>query len=92
MGRVYQQTYVDTYSKDAHAKLYTTKTAITADLCNDRVLPLHEEHDLPELHIVTDRSTEYYGRFDKHDFQLILAINDIDHTKTKMEASQTNGI
>ncbi len=69
VGRVYQQTYVDTYSKVAHAKLYSTKTPITAaDLLNDRVLPFHEEHDLPVLRILTDRGTEYCGRVDKHDF------------------------
>ncbi|AUQ65258.1 IS481 family transposase [Phaeobacter inhibens] len=93
VGRVYKQTYVDTYCKVAHAKLYTTKTPITAaDLLNDRVLPFHEEHDLPVLRIMTDRGTEYCGRVDKHDFQLFLAINDIDHTKTKVKSPQTNGI
>ena len=93
VGRVYQQTYVDTYSKVAHAKLYNTKTPITAaDLLNDRVLPFHEENDLPVLRIMTDRGTEYCGRVDKHDFQLFLAINDIDHTKTKVKSPQTNGI
>jgi hypothetical protein len=43
VGRIYQQTYVDTYAKVAHGKLYTTKTPITAaDLLNDRVLPFYE--------------------------------------------------
>mgnify|MGYP002332976959 CR=1 FL=1 len=84
VGRVYQQTYVDTYCKVAHAKLYTTKTPITAaDLLNDRVLPFHDEHELPVLRIMTDRGTEYCGRADKHDYQLVLAITDIDHRKTK---------
>ena len=93
VGRVYQQTYVDIYCKVAHAKLYTTKTPITAaDLLNDRVLPFNEEHDLPVLRILTDRGTEYCGRVHKHDFQLFLAINDIDHTKTKVKSPQTNGI
>ena len=32
VGRIYQQTFVDTYSKVAAAKLYTTKTPITASL------------------------------------------------------------
>ena len=92
-GRVYQQTYVDTYCKVAHAKLYTTKTPITAaDLLNERVLPFHKEHDLPVLRIMTERGTEYCGRVDKHDYQLFLAINDIDHTKTKVKSPQTNGI
>ena len=92
-GRVYQQTYVDTYSKVAHAKLYNTKTPITAaDLLNDKVLPFYEEHELPVLRIMTDRGTEYCGRADKHDYQLFLAVNDIEHTKTKVKSPQTNGI
>ena len=93
VGRVYQQTYVDTYSKYAHAKLYTTKTPITAaDLLNDKVLPFYESHGLPVLRILTDRGTEYCGRMDTHDYQLYLAVNDIDHTKTKVKSPQTNGI
>ena len=44
------------------------------------------------LRIMTDRGTEYCGRVDKHDDQLFLAINDIDHTKTKVKSPQTNGI
>ena len=93
VGRIYQQTYVDTYAKVAQAKLYTTKTPITAaDMLNDKVLPFYEEHDLPVLRILTDRGTEYCGRADKHDFQLFLAINDIDHTKTRVKHPQTNGI
>ncbi len=93
VGRVYQQTFVDTYSKVAHAKLYTTKTPITAaDLLNDRVLPFYEKHQLPMLRILTDRGTEYCGRMDTHDYQLYLAVNDIEHTKTKVKSPQTNGI
>ncbi len=93
VGRVYQQTYVDTYAKIAFAKLYTTKTPITsADLLNDKVLPFHEDHGLPVLRILTDRGTEYCGKADSHDYQLFLAINDIDHTKTKVKHPQTNGI
>jgi len=93
VGRVYQQTYVDTYAKVAQAKLYTTKTPITAaDMLNDKVLPFYEEHELPVLRILTDRGTEYCGRKDKHDFQLFLALNDIEHTRTKARHPQTNGI
>ena len=93
VGRVYQQTYVDTYCKVAHCKLYTTKTPITAaDLLNDRVLPFYAEEELPVLRILTDRGTEYCGRADSHDYQLYLAINDIEHTKTKVRHPQTNGI
>jgi len=93
VGRVYQQTYVDTYCKVAHAKLYTSKTPITAaDLLNERVLPFYEEHELPVLRILTDRGTEYCGKPEHHDFQLYLALNEIEHTRTKARHPQTNGI
>jgi len=93
VGRIYQQTYVDTWSKVAHAKLYATKTPITAaDILNDKVLPFMEENDLPVLRILTDRGTEYCGRVETHDYQLYLALNQIDHTKTKVKSPQTNGI
>jgi len=93
VGRIYQQTYIDTYAKVAFAKLYTTKTPITsADLLNDKVLPFYEQHQLPLLRILTDRGTEYCGKAETHDYQLYLAINDIEHTKTKARSPQTNGI
>lgn len=93
VGRIYQQTFIDTYCKVAFAKLYTTKTPITsADLLNDKVLPFFSQHQLPMLRILTDRGTEYCGRMDQHDYQLYLAINDIDHTKTRAQSPQTNGI
>ncbi|PMN00564.1 hypothetical protein BCT40_25410 [Vibrio lentus] len=93
VGRIYQQTFVDTYSKVAFAKLYTTKTPNTAaDMLNDKVLPFFEAHELPMLRILTERGTEYCGRVEQHDYQLYLAINDIDHTKAKAMSLQTNGI
>jgi len=93
VGRIYQQTFVDTYSKWATAKLYTAKTAITAaDLLNDRVLPFFEGQKGRLLRVLTDRGTEFCGRHDEHAYQLFLAINDIDHTKTKVKSPQTNGI
>lgn len=93
VGRIYQQTYVDTYSKVAHCKLYTTKTPITAaDLLNDKVLPFYEANELSVLRVLTDRGTEFCGKVEQHDYQLYLAINDIDHTKTKAMSPQTNGI
>jgi transposase InsO family protein/molybdenum-dependent DNA-binding transcriptional regulator ModE len=93
VGRIYQQTFIDTYAKVGFAKLYTTKTPITsADLLNDRVLPFYEQHQLPLLRILTDRGTEYCGKAETHDYQLYLAINDIEHTKTKARSPQTNGI
>ena len=93
VGRVYQQTFVDTYSKWAAAKLYTTKTPITgADLLNDRVLPFFTEQGMGLIRVLTDRGTEYCGKPETHDYQLYLAINDIEHSRTKANHPQTNGI
>jgi transposase InsO family protein len=93
VGRIYQQTWIDTYSKVAFAKLYTTKTPITAaDMLNDRVLPFFAEQDVPVLRILTDRGTEYCGKLEQHDYELYLAMVDIEHTKTKAASPQTNGI
>ena len=93
VGRIYQQTFVDTYSKWAAAKLYNTKTPITAaDLLNDRVLPFFEEQQMGVLRMLTDRGTEFCGKAETHDYQLYLALNDIEHTKTKVMHPQTNGI
>lgn len=93
VGRIYQQTFIDTYSKVAFTKLYTTKTPITAaDLLNDQVLPFFEEQKVPLLRILTDRGTEYCGKVESHDYELFLAVHDIDHTRTKAAHPQTNGI
>jgi transposase InsO family protein len=93
VGRVYQQTFVDTYCKVGFAKLYTEKTPVTAaDLLNDRVLPFFEDYRLRLLRILTDRGTEYCGDPQKHPYELYLAIEDIDHSRTKVKSPQTNGI
>lgn len=93
IGRVYQQTFVDTYSKVACCKLYTTKTPITsADLLNDRVLPLFESYGMTILRMLTDRGTEFCDKLEQHDYELYLGLNNIEHTKTKAYSPQTNGI
>lgn len=93
VGRVYQQTVIDTYSKVAFAKLYERKTPITAaEILNDRVIPFFEEHGLRISRVLTDRGTEYCGAPDRHEYELYLAVEDIDHSRTKAKSPQTNGI
>lgn len=93
VGRIYQQTFIDTYSKVAFAKLYDTKTPITAaDMLNDRVLPFFAEYDIPLCRVLTDRGTEYCGKPEQHEYELYLAVENIDHTRTKVKHPQTNGI
>ena len=93
VGRVYQQTFIDTYCRVAFVKLYDRKNAlVAADLLNDRVLPFYEENGVPLLRILTDRGTEYCGNREHHEYELYLAIENIEHTKTKARSPQTNGI
>jgi transposase InsO family protein len=93
VGRIYQQTFIDTYSKVAFAKLYDRKTPITsADLLNDRVLPFFEGQEVALLRVLTDRGTEYCGNPERHEYELYLAVENIDHSRTKVKSPQTNGI
>jgi transposase InsO family protein len=93
VGRIYQQTFIDTYAKVGFAKLYTEKTAITAaDLLNDRVVPFFEEHGIPLTRVLTDRGTEDCGAPDRHPYELYLAVEDIGHSRTKTKNPQTKGI
>jgi transposase InsO family protein len=93
VGRIYQQTFIDTYTRVAFAKLYETKHAITsADLLNDRVLPFFEEQQIPLLRVLTDRGTEYKGKPEHHEYELYLQIEGIEHSKTQVRHPQSNGI
>ena len=69
VGRVYQQTFIDTYAKVACAKLYDRKTPITAaDLLNDRVIPFFDSHEIELLRMLTDRGSEYCGNPERHEY------------------------
>jgi transposase InsO family protein len=93
VGRIYQQTFIDTYSKVGFAKLYDVKTAITAaELLNDRVIPFFDQHEIPLCRVLTDRGTEFCGNPERHEYELYLAVEDIDHSRTKTKSPQTNGI
>src|ERR671921_1503501 len=90
VGRIYQQTFIDTYSKVAFAKLYDRKTPITAaDVLNDRVVPFYDEHGVRLQRVLTDRGTEFCGSPERHEYELYLAVEDIDHTRTKTKSPQT---
>ena len=93
VGRIYQQSFIDTYSKVAFAKLYDRKNAlVAADLLNDRVIPFFEEHNIPLLRILTDRGSEFCGRIEHHEYQLYLATEGIEHSRTRVRNPQSNGI
>jgi hypothetical protein len=93
VGRIYLQTFVDTYSNVAFAKLYDRKTPITAaDLLNDRVVPFFDEKEVKLFRVLTDRGTEYCGNPEHHEYELYLAVEDIDHSRTKTKSPQTTDV
>lgn len=93
VGRIYQQTFIDTYTRVAFAKIYDRKNAITAaDLLNDKVLPFYEDQSIPLLRVLTDRGTEFKGKREHHEYELYLSIEGIEHTKTQVRSPQSNGI
>jgi transposase InsO family protein len=93
VGRIYQQTFIDTYTRVADVKLYDRKNAlVAADMLNDRVLPMYEKEGVELLRVLTDRGSEYCGNIEHHEYQLYLALENIDHSKTKARHPQTNGI
>lgn len=93
VGRIYQQSFIDTYTKVGFAKLYDRKTPITAaDLLNDRVIPFFDAQEVALQRVLTDRGTEYCGSPERHEYELYLAVENIDHTRTKTKSPQTNGI
>lgn len=92
VGKIYQQTGIDTFSNVGFAKVYLNKTPLTAaDFLNDKVLPTLDEYNVKLLRTLTDRGTEYCGTTENHAYQLFLHLNDIEHAKTKARHPQTNG-
>lgn len=92
VGKIYQQTGIDTYSNVGFAKVYSDRNAlVAADFVNDKVLPFFDGHGLKVLRTLTDRGTEYCGKPGSHPYQLFLHLNDIEHTTTKAYSPQTNG-
>lgn len=75
IGKIYQQTYIDTYAKVAIRKLYNRKNAlVAADLLNDRVIPFYGLNDVKLLRMLTDRGSEYKGIREHHEYELYFAI------------------
>jgi len=92
VGKIYQQTGIDTHSNTGFAKLYSEKTSLTAaDFLNDKVLPFFDEHGMKVLRMLTDNGMEYCGRQETHPYELFLHLNGIEHTRIKVRHPQTNG-
>jgi len=92
VGKVYVQVVVDVFCSFAFAKVYTSKMPVTAcDLLYDRVLPFYEALGVAIGAILTDNGREYCGRPDQHPFELLLAMDGIQHRTTQIRSPRTNG-
>jgi transposase InsO family protein len=92
VGRIYQQTAIDTHANVGFAKLYLEKTGlVAADFLNDKVLPFYDAQGIRVHRVLTDNGVEYCGRQESHPYELFLYLNDIEHTRTKVRRPQTNG-
>ena len=52
------------------------------------MFPLFGNHEVQLLRVLTDRGSGP----ERHEYELYLAIEDIDHSRTKTKSPQTNGI
>jgi hypothetical protein len=93
LGPIYQQTFIDAYTKTVFCKLYDGKNALAAvDILKDRVMPFFKEQGIPLLQILTDRCGEYCGQRDQHGYEKYLEKENIKHRKTKLRPPHSNGI
>ena len=91
VGKVYLHAVVDTFSSYAFGYLHTSKQPEAAALVvHNDVLPFYQAHDLPLKAILTDNGREFCGT-EAHPYELYLALNDIEHRRTKVRSPQTNG-
>lgn len=92
VGKVYVQVVVDAFCSLAFAKVYTSKMPVTAaDTLYERVLPFYEALDVPVRAVLTDNGREFCGKPESHPFELLLAMEGIEHRTTKIATPRTNG-
>jgi transposase InsO family protein len=91
VGKVYLDAVVDTYGSYAFGFLHISKQpeAAVAVLHND-VLPFYRDLDLPIRAVLTDNGREFCGT-EQHPYELYLALNDIEHRRTRIRTPRTNG-
>lgn len=58
---------------------------------NEYVLPFFEKHKASIMTVLSDIGGEYYGRADRHPYELFLQLEGIEHRTTKVRRPQSNG-
>src|SRR5215216_1493638 len=91
IGRVYLHAVVDPHGSYAFGFLHVSKQpeAAVAVLHND-VLPFSRDLGLEVGAVLTDDGREFRGT-ERHAYELYLALNDIEHRKTRVGSPRTNG-
>ena len=91
VGQVYLQVVIDTYGSYAFGYLHTGKIPQhSAAVLHNDVLPQYQAWGIKVKAILTDNGSEYCGK-DTHPYELYLALNDIEHRRTKVKSPRTNG-
>jgi len=91
VGKVYLHAVIDTYGSYAFGYLHTSKQPEAAALVlHNDVLPFYQQHGLTVGAVLTDNGREFCGT-ETHPYELYLALNDIEHRRTKVRKPQTNG-
>jgi transposase InsO family protein len=91
VGKVYLQAVVDTYGSYAFAYLHTAKVPEHAALVlHNDVLPQYRQWGLTVGAVLTDNGREYCGT-ESHPYEVYLALNDLQHRRTKVKSPRTNG-
>jgi len=91
VGKVYLQAVVDTYGSCAFAYLHARKMPEQAvAVLHSEVLPQYREWGVKVEVALTDNGREYCER-DSHPYELYLALNAIEHRKTRVGRPQSNG-
>ena len=71
VGGIDQQTFLDTDTKLAFAKLSDRQPPlVAAELLNDRLMPFFKEHEVRLQPVLTERGTEYCGAPERHEDEL----------------------
>jgi transposase InsO family protein len=92
VGKVYVQVIVDVFCSLAFAKVYNSKMPVTAcDLLYDRVLPFYQALGVEVGAVLTDNGREFCGQPGKHPYELLLALEGIEHRTTRVRSPRTNG-
>ena len=91
VDKVYLQAVVDTFGSYGFGYLHTGKVPEhAAAVVHNDVLPQHEAWGIEVQAMLTDNGRESCGK-ETHPYELYLALNDIEHRRTKAGRSRTNG-